>query len=123
MPVVDESVTSSGTAVASMSRLRQRVQRLLATGSMAQPLLQPGDTVAQLLINRFLAGEQRRTIHCSQRLRDRARNVRQDLKRHSREPQWDLVKMEIAGPLLELRSRVSPAMNSRPLPPGPIHGA
>lgn len=40
------------------------------------------------------------------RIRDRARAVRQDLRRHSVEPQWDLVRMQIAGPLAELRSRV-----------------
>ncbi len=47
------------------------------------------------------------------RIRDRMRNVRQDLKRHSREPQWDLVKMQIAGPLVELRSRVSEELARR----------
>ncbi|HEX5222185.1 MAG TPA: hypothetical protein VFZ59_21705 [Verrucomicrobiae bacterium] len=47
------------------------------------------------------------------RIRDRARNVRQDLKRHSREPQWDLVKMQIAGPLIELRSRVAEELARR----------
>ncbi len=40
------------------------------------------------------------------RIRDRARTVRQESKRHAREPQWDLVIGEIAGPLVELRSRV-----------------
>ncbi len=47
------------------------------------------------------------------RIRDRMRNVRQDLKRHAREPQWDLVRMEIAGPLVELRSRVSEELARR----------
>jgi len=47
------------------------------------------------------------------RIRDRARNARQDLKRHSKEPQWDLVKMEIAGPLVELRSRISEELARR----------
>jgi len=47
------------------------------------------------------------------RIRDRARNVRQDLKRHSKEPQWDLVKMEIAGPLVELRTRISEELARR----------
>ncbi len=47
------------------------------------------------------------------RIRDRARAVRQDLKRHSKEPQWDLVKMEIAGPLVELRTRISEELARR----------
>jgi hypothetical protein len=47
------------------------------------------------------------------RIRDRARNARQDLKRHSKEPQWDLVKMEIAGPLVELRTRISEELSRR----------
>jgi hypothetical protein len=47
------------------------------------------------------------------RIRDRARNVRQDLKRHSLEPQWDLVKMEIAGPLVELRAHINEELARR----------
>jgi hypothetical protein len=47
------------------------------------------------------------------RIRDRARNARQDLKRHSKEPQWDLVKMEIARPLVELRTRISEELARR----------
>ncbi|MEW6160924.1 MAG: hypothetical protein AB1813_26135, partial [Verrucomicrobiota bacterium] len=40
------------------------------------------------------------------RVRDRARAVRAEFKRHSKEPQWGLVRMEIAGPLVEVRNRV-----------------
>jgi len=40
------------------------------------------------------------------RIRDRMRSVRQDVKRHAKEPQWGLVKLEIAAPLVELRSRI-----------------
>lgn len=47
------------------------------------------------------------------RIRERMRNVRQEVKRHAREPQWDLVRMEIAGPLVELRSRVSEELARR----------
>jgi hypothetical protein len=47
------------------------------------------------------------------RIRDRARNVRQDLKRHSREPQWDMVQSQIAGPLVELRTRVAEELARR----------
>ncbi len=47
------------------------------------------------------------------RIRDRVRAVRLDVKRHSREPQWDLVQMEIAGPLLQLRTRVSEELARR----------
>ncbi len=47
------------------------------------------------------------------RIRDRARTVRQDLRRHSVEPQWDLVRMQIAGPLMELRTRVAEELARR----------
>lgn len=47
------------------------------------------------------------------RIRDRVRNVRKDVKRHAREPKWDLVKMEIAGPLVELRSHVAEELARR----------
>jgi len=41
------------------------------------------------------------------RIRDRAKAIRKDLQRHSAEPNWDLVKMEIAGPLVELEKSVT----------------
>jgi hypothetical protein len=41
------------------------------------------------------------------RVRDRARGVRSDLKRHAKEPNWDLVRETIAGPLVELQKRVA----------------
>jgi hypothetical protein len=47
------------------------------------------------------------------RIRDRARATRLDLKRHTQEPQWDLVRMEIAGPLVELRDRVTEELARR----------
>jgi hypothetical protein len=47
------------------------------------------------------------------RIRDRVRLTRVDLKRHSREPQWDLVNMQIAGPLVELRNRISEELARR----------
>lgn len=47
------------------------------------------------------------------RIRDRMRNVRQDLKRHAKEPQWDLVKMNISAPLVELRTRVAEELARR----------
>ncbi len=40
------------------------------------------------------------------RIRDRARGVRQDVKRHSEPPNWDLVKLRIVTPLAELQQRV-----------------
>jgi len=40
------------------------------------------------------------------RIRDRARSMRIDLKRHAQQPKWDLVNLQIAGPLVELRARV-----------------
>jgi hypothetical protein len=47
------------------------------------------------------------------RIRDRARGVRIDLKRHSKAPQWDMVRTEISGPLLELRDRISEELARR----------
>jgi predicted nucleic acid-binding Zn-ribbon protein len=40
------------------------------------------------------------------RIRDRARGVRMDLKRHSQTPNWDVVASDILQPLVELRDRV-----------------
>ena len=47
------------------------------------------------------------------RIRDRARAMRVEYKRHSKEPQWELVKMEIVAPLAELRSRVAEELARR----------
>jgi hypothetical protein len=41
------------------------------------------------------------------RIRDRARDVRMDFRRHSKEPQWELVDQLIATPLRELKRNVS----------------
>jgi hypothetical protein len=41
------------------------------------------------------------------RIRDRARSIRAELKRHSNEPNWDLVRVQVAQPLAELSDRVS----------------
>jgi hypothetical protein len=40
-------------------------------------------------------------------IRERARDVRRDFKRHSKTPDWDLVRTEIYGPLLELQTRLA----------------
>lgn len=40
------------------------------------------------------------------RIRDRARGFRIELKRHSKEPSWDLVELQVAKPLAELRDRI-----------------
>lgn len=40
-------------------------------------------------------------------IRERARDVRRDFKRHSQTPDWDLVRTEIYGPLLELQTRLA----------------
>lgn len=37
-------------------------------------------------------------------IRDRARQMRIDVKRHSQSPNWDLVNTSIYGPMLELRT-------------------
>jgi hypothetical protein len=41
------------------------------------------------------------------RIRDRARSIRAELKRHSIAPNWDLVRVQVAEPLAELSDRVS----------------
>lgn len=41
------------------------------------------------------------------RIRERARAIRAELKRHSAEPNWDLVQQQVAGPLFELQNRVA----------------
>ena len=41
------------------------------------------------------------------RIRERARAMRAELKRHSAEPNWELVQSQVAGPLVELRDRVA----------------
>ncbi|HUY91958.1 MAG TPA: hypothetical protein VMV10_24670 [Pirellulales bacterium] len=41
------------------------------------------------------------------RIRDRARGIRGDSKRHSKPPDWNLVRVEVSEPLVELRNRVA----------------
>jgi hypothetical protein len=45
--------------------------------------------------------------------RDRARAARAEFKRHSKNPQWDLVQMQILGPLIEVRDRVADELSRR----------
>ncbi len=45
--------------------------------------------------------------------RDRARAARAEYKRHSKEPRWDLVQMQILGPLIEVRDRVADELSRR----------
>lgn len=47
------------------------------------------------------------------RIRDRARAVRSEVKRHAKNPQWDMVRMEISGPLVEVRNRVAEELARR----------
>ena len=41
------------------------------------------------------------------RIRDRARSMRVEFKRHSKEPNWDLVRSTILKPLAELQTRLA----------------
>ena len=41
------------------------------------------------------------------RVRDRARSMRVEFKRHSKEPNWDLVRDTILQPLVELQQRLA----------------
>ena len=45
-------------------------------------------------------------------VRDRARAIRAEFKRHGKEPQWDLVRQTIMNPLTELRQRISEELAS-----------
>ena len=47
------------------------------------------------------------------RVRDRARSLRTDFKRHSKAPQWDMVRTEMLKPLVEVRSRVMEELAKR----------
>jgi hypothetical protein len=47
------------------------------------------------------------------RIRDRAQQVRKDLVRHSQQPNWELVRMSISQPLVELRDRISQELQTR----------
>ena len=40
------------------------------------------------------------------RIRENARSIRRDIKRHSKEPNWDLVRLKVIEPLVELQNRV-----------------
>ena len=41
------------------------------------------------------------------RIRDQARAIRAEMKRHSKDPNWNLIRVNVAGPLVELSNRVS----------------
>jgi hypothetical protein len=47
------------------------------------------------------------------RVRDRARAMRLEYKKHSKDPQWPLVQTQISGPLLEVRNRVAEELARR----------
>ena len=49
-------------------------------------------------------------------IRDRARTMRMEFKRHGREPQWALVKAQITEPLAQLRSQVAEELVRRESP-------
>lgn len=50
------------------------------------------------------------------RIRGRARSIRADSRRHSKPPNWDLVKMKVAQPLVELQNRVMEELLNRTSP-------
>ena len=47
------------------------------------------------------------------RIRDRARELRREMRRHAKEPQWPLVEELIAKPLRELRRDVAEELMRR----------
>jgi len=46
-------------------------------------------------------------------IRDRARELRIEFKRHSKQPNWDLVRTRIYGPMRELEQRLSEELARR----------
>ena len=46
-------------------------------------------------------------------IRDQARAVRMEVKRHSKEPNWELVRTKIYGPMLELQKRLAEELARR----------
>jgi hypothetical protein len=49
-------------------------------------------------------------------IRDRARAMRGEIKRHAKSPQWDIVRTQIAGPLVDVRNRVAEELARREKP-------
>ena len=47
------------------------------------------------------------------RIRDRARVMRMDFKREGKKPDWAVVRLQIAGPLVEVRDRVAEELARR----------
>jgi hypothetical protein len=47
------------------------------------------------------------------RIRERARAMRVEFKRHGKPPQWELVRSQVAGPLAEVRHRVGEELAKR----------
>ena len=47
------------------------------------------------------------------RVREKARTMRSDFKRHGKNPQWPVVKADIATPLAEVRNRVGEELARR----------
>ena len=45
--------------------------------------------------------------------RERARLVRQDLRRDLQKPDWAVVRLEVVGPLVEVRSRIQEELARR----------
>ena len=50
------------------------------------------------------------------RIREEARSMRIEFKRHSKEPEWNLVKMKILDPLDELQKRLKEEIAKRESP-------
>ena len=46
-------------------------------------------------------------------IRERAKEMRSDYKRHGKEPQWPLVKSQISDPMAEVHSRISEELARR----------
>lgn len=54
------------------------------------------------------------------RIRDRVRGVREDYKRHAKEPDWTKLKEMVADPIRELRERIAEEVRRREEPDAPV---
>ncbi len=50
------------------------------------------------------------------RIREQARSVRAEFKRHSKEPEWELVRTKILEPLTEVKQRIREEIAKRESP-------
>lgn len=103
-------------------KLSESTQRLLGlgAGSGSDPLYEDGPLTGERFtewstrlqdVEDLLTTPQLRAQATA--IRDRARRERIDVKRHSKAPDWELVRTSIYGPLLELEQQVAEELARR----------